>query len=213
MKIKNIIFDLGGVILTLDHAQAVSRFEELGLKDAASRLDAYTQTGIFGALEMGEISAEEFRKELSLLVGKELTYDQCEYAWMGYCAELPQRNLKALEKLRAEGYRLILLSNTNPFMMGWVMSSRFDGRGRSLATYMDACYASYQCGMMKPDESFFRHVLMQEQILPQNTLFVDDGPRNVAAASQVGIHTFCPINGADWTQEIYSYLSSDAHNA
>lgn len=57
MKIKNIIFDLGGVILTLDHAQAVSRFEELGLKDAASRLDAYTQTGIFGALEMGEISA------------------------------------------------------------------------------------------------------------------------------------------------------------
>ena len=100
---------------------------------------------------------------------------------------LPQRNLKALEKLRAEGYRLILLSNTNPFMMGWVMSSRFDGRGRSLATYMDACYVSYQCGMMKPDESFFRHVLMQEQILPQNTLFVDDGPRNVAAASQVGI--------------------------
>lgn len=213
MTIKNIIFDLGGVILTLDHAQAVRRFEELGLKDAASRLDAYTQSGIFGALEMGEISAEEFRKELSLLVGKELTYAQCEYAWMGYCAELPQRNLKALERLRAEGYRLILLSNTNPFMMGWVMSNRFDGNGHSLASYMDVCYTSYQCGMMKPDERFFRHVLMQEQILPQHTLFVDDGPRNVAAASQVGIHTFCPVNGDDWTQEIYRHLSPDAHNA
>ena len=41
--IKNIIFDLGGVILTLDQPQAVRRFETLGLKDAEQRLDPYTQ--------------------------------------------------------------------------------------------------------------------------------------------------------------------------
>ena len=59
---------------------------------------------------------------------------------------------------------------------------------------------------MKPDESFFRYVLSKERVLPEETLFVDDGPRNVAAASELGIHTFCPQNGADWTKEIFEYL-------
>jgi len=49
-------------------------------------------------------------------------------------------------------------------------------------------------------------MMMSEKILPQETLFVDDGPRNVAAASELGIHTFCPVNGADWTEDIYHYL-------
>lgn len=77
--IRTIIFDLGGVIITIDHQQAVRRFEELGLKDAAQQLDPYTQGGIFGDLEMGKISAEEFRQELSKLVGRTLTYEECRY--------------------------------------------------------------------------------------------------------------------------------------
>ena len=55
--IKNILFDLGGVIITLDQQQAIRRFQEIGLKDADQRLDAYTQEGIFGDLERGAISA------------------------------------------------------------------------------------------------------------------------------------------------------------
>jgi hypothetical protein len=73
--------------------------------------------------------------------------------------------------------------------------------------YFDALYMSYKVGMMKPDPMFFRKVLMDEKILAEETLFVDDGPRNVAAASQRGIRTFCPVNGADWTKEIYQYLT------
>lgn len=204
--IKNIIFDLGGVILTLDQSQAVERFEALGLKDAAQRLDPYTQHGIFGDLEAGAINAETFRSELSKLVGREVTFQECCHAWQGYAKELPQRNLDALRRLRAEGYRLVLLSNTNPFMMEWVDSPRFDGQGHGIRDYMDACYLSFQMKVMKPDESFFRRVLMAEQVSPSECLFVDDGPRNVASASQVGLRTFCPENGADWTQTIYDYL-------
>jgi putative hydrolase of the HAD superfamily len=59
---------------------------------------------------------------------------------------------------------------------------------------------------MKPDPMFFTKVLASENIIPDETLFVDDGPRNVAAASQMGIHTFCPENGADWTTAIDNYL-------
>ena len=204
--IETIIFDLGGVILTLDQPQAVRRFEEIGLKNAARQLDPYTQCGIFGALESGAITAGVFRNQLSQLVGRQLSFRECRYAWLGYAREVPRRNLRALERLRAEGYRLILLSNTNPYMMSWVYSNDFDGEGHSLQHYMDACYTSYEMGVMKPNDTFFRKVLMAEQTPPSACLFVDDGPRNVAAASQIGMRTFCPENGADWTQEIYDYL-------
>lgn len=205
-QIKTIIFDLGGVIITLDQPQAIRRFQEIGLKDADQRLDAYTQGGIFGDLERGAIDAETFRVELSKLVGHGVSYDECRYAWLGYCRELPQRNLEALRRLRSEGYRLVLLSNTNPYMMSWAMSPDFDGQGHSLEDYMDACYCSYKLGCMKPDTEFFHRVLIAEQTVPSQMLFLDDGPRNVAVASQMGIRTFCPENGADWTQAIYEYL-------
>ena len=204
--IHNIIFDLGGVVITLDQLQSVHRFEALGVKDAEQRLNAYTQEGIFGDLEGGKIDAETFRQELSKLMGREATHEECAYAWQGYAKEVPARNLDALMRLRQEGYRLILLSNTNPYMMEWVNSSAFDGRGHSIDYYFDAMYLSYQMKLMKPSEEIFRRVLMSEQIAPSECLFIDDGPRNVAAASQIGIRTFCPENGADWTQEIYDYL-------
>ena len=204
--IRCILFDLGGVVITIDQDQAVKRFKEIGLKDAEKRLDPYTQSGIFGDLEAGAISAEQFRVELSKLVGRELTFQECRYAWTGYCKEVPQRNLEALLKLREQGYRIVLLSNTNPYMMDWALSNDFDGDGHSLKYYFDELYMSFQVKLMKPNDLFYRHVLRKEKLFPQECLFVDDGPRNVAAASQMGIQTFCPKNGADWTKEIYEYL-------
>lgn len=204
--IKNIVFDLGGVIMTLDPAEALRRFKALGLSDAERYLDAYTQSGIFGNLEEGKITAEDFRSKLSSLTGHELTFDECKHAWLGYRKDVPQRNLDLLKELRAKGYRLILLSNTNPFMMDWTLSSEFDGKGSSLNDYFDALYLSYRLGIMKPAPDFFRQVLDNENILPEETLFVDDGPRNVEAAGKLGFMTMCPDNGSDWTGELRSLL-------
>ena len=204
--IKTIAFDLGGVIITIDQPQAISRFKEIGAENVEDYLNPYTQTGIFGDLEHGLITAEEFRVELGKLTGKEYTSQQCAYAWQGYAKDVPQRNLDIVQRLRQQGYRVVLLSNTNPYMMEWAMSPAFDGQGHSLADYFDHCYLSYQLKMMKPSEEIFRHVLMQEKTLPNEILFVDDGPRNVAAASQIGFHTFCPVNGEDWTEEIYKFI-------
>lgn len=204
--IKNIVFDLGGVIMTLDPAEALRRFKALGLSDAERYLDAYTQSGIFGNLEEGKITAEDFRSKLSSLTGHELTFDECKHAWLGYRKDVPQRNLDLLKELRAKAYRLILLSNTNPFMMDWALSSEFDGKGSSLNDYFDALYLSYRLGIMKPAPDFFRQVLDNENILPEETLFVDDGPRNVEAAGKLGFMTMCPDNGSDWTGELRSLL-------
>lgn len=204
--IKNIVFDLGGVIMTLDPAEALRRFKALGLSDAERYLDSYTQSGIFGNLEEGKITAEDFRSKLSSLTGHEVTFDECKHAWLGYRKDVPQRNLDLLKELRAKGYRLILLSNTNPFMMDWALSSEFDGKGSSLNDYFDALYLSYRLGIMKPAPDFFRQVLDNENILPEETLFVDDGPRNVEAAGKLGFITMCPDNGSDWTGELRSLL-------
>lgn len=204
--IKNIVFDLGGVIMTLDPVEALRRFKALGLSDAERYLDAYTQSGIFGNLEEGKITAEDFRSKLSSLTGHELTFDECKHAWLGYRKDVPQRNLDLLKELRAKGYRLILLSNTNPFMMDWALSSEFDGKGSSLNDYFDALYLSYRLGIMKPAPDFFRQVLDNENILPEETLFVDDGQRNVEAAGKLGFITMCPDNGSDWTGELRSLL-------
>ena len=209
MEIKTVLFDLGGVIITLDQSQAIRRFEELGVPDAAQRLDPYRQSGIFGQLEEGLISAEDFRRELSKLVGYEVTTDQCEYAWQGYAKALPQRNLDALRRLHEEGYRVLLLSNTNPFMMAWAESEHFDGHGHPVSYYFDACYLSYQMKMMKPSELIFREVLRREKTFASQVLFVDDGLRNVMVASQLGMRTYCPENGADWTEKIYDYLKEE----
>ena len=204
--IRTVIFDLGGVVITLAPEQAVERFRALGLQDAEKRLDSYTQSGIFGDVEHGLITPEEFRTEFSKLVGREVTHEECAYAWQGYAKEVPQRNLDALQRLRKEGYRVLLLSNTNPFMMEWVESPAFDGKGHPVSYYFDHCYLSYQMKLMKPSEDIFRAVLRNEKTFASECLFVDDGARNVATASQLGLRTFCPENGENWTEKIYEYL-------
>jgi putative hydrolase of the HAD superfamily len=209
MDIRTIIFDLGGVVITLDPQQAVDRFKALGLTDAKKRLDSYTQSGIFGDLEHGLITAEDFRRELSILVGHEVTHEECAFAWQGYAKEVPQRNLDALDRLRKEGYRVLLLSNTNPYMMEWAESPAFDGNGHPVSYYFDRCYLSYQMKLMKPSEDIFRAVLRNEKTFASECLFVDDGARNVATASQLGMRTFCPENGEDWTAKIFDFLMNN----
>jgi putative hydrolase of the HAD superfamily len=52
---------------------------------------------------------------------------------------------------------------------------------------------------MKPDERIFRMMLEGQRASADNTLFIDDGRKNVEAASRMGIHTLCPLNNEDWT--------------
>lgn len=205
--ITTIFFDLGGVVITLSPEEAERRFAALGLEDAHRQLDPYTQQGYFGDLEEGKISDEDFRMQLSAAIGREVSWGECRHAWLGYRKEVPQRNLDCLRRLRGEGYRLVLTSNTNPFMMSWAESGDFDGHGNALGSYFDAEYKSFEIGHMKPSEEFFRHILRNERVVPGEVLFVDDGARNVAAASEMGVNTMLVGNGDDWTGSIFDRLA------
>ena len=205
-QIKNIAFDLGGEVIALSYEQAVRRFEEIGLKDARQHLDAFHQRGIFGDLERGIITTEEFRIELGKLIGREVTYDECLYAWHGYVEYVPQKNLQMLLKLRQLGYKVCLLSNTNPFMMQWAMSNEFDGNGHSMDYYFDNLYLSYKYKYMKPSPEIFKIMLDGQQSSAEETLFIDDGQKNIEAAKELGMKTLFPENNEDWTQPLAKLL-------
>lgn len=200
-KITNIAFDLGGVVLALSLEGAIRAFERIGLKDARQRLDAFQQKGIFAELESGQISPEQFRVELSRMTGRELTLRECYEAWHGYVDHVPQRNLEKLLWLRNEGYKVCLLSNTNPFMMEWA-NKDFDGQGHPIGYFFDRMYLSYECGVMKPSPKIFQIMLEGQQALAEETLFVDDSPKNCEAAALLGIKTLCPQNNEDWTGKL-----------
>ena len=198
--LKTIIFDMCGVLITLGPERAVRRFQDICISNAAELLNPYTQGGPFGALEQGDISADEFVAEMSRLAGREVTHEECAYGWLGYAVDAPARNFEFLRKLREHGYRLILLSNMNPFINEWLESELH------LSSYFDACYRSYEIHMMKPDPRVFQLILEREGINAPETLLVDDGTGNCNVARAFGIRAIQPINGEDWTVKLKDLL-------
>ena len=197
---------MGGVVITIDNEEPKKRFLELGLTEFADSMDPYKQNGLNGDLEEGKLSEEEYREAVSGRLGRLVSYCELQHCWMGYMKYVPANKLNTLNELRKNGYRVILLSNTNPYVAAWTDSSEFSGDGHPIQDYFDALYRSFEVKYMKPDENFFRYVLAQEKALPEECLFIDDGPRNCCAASELGIFTFCPQNGEDWSEKIYEYL-------
>lgn len=204
--IKNIVFDFGGVIADIDREQAVQAFIRLGVKDADRILDKYHQTGIFQELEEGTLTEEAYRNELGKLCGRTLSWEEVQQAWLGFFTGIDVRKLHYLETLRREGYKLYVLSNTNPYVMGWACSERFSSEGKPLTAYFEKLYLSYQIGCTKPDRRIFEFMLTDSKMQPEETLFVDDGASNIAAGRELGMYTFQPENGSDWRDELATLL-------
>ena len=206
-NITNVVFDFGGVVAPADLGIVIDRFKALGFENVEEYLNLVRQHGIFGDFETGLIDKEGFRSGVSKEAGREVSMEECRHAYMGFFSTVPERNLDLFRKLRAEGYRLSLLSNTNPFVMEWALSKAFDGHGHSLDDYLDSIYASYEMKVMKPDARIFRMMLESESVAPSQVLFIDDGPKNVAAAKALGINAIQAINGEDWTEDVLRFLA------
>lgn len=206
--IKNLIFDLGGVVITLDPEEAYRRFEKMGITDARQQMGVYGQTGIFREVEDATIDADTFctklteqarEKSSSLSLDDKFTYsfEQAKWAWMGYVKEVPISRLNNLMELR-QRYKVYLLSNTNPFIMDWALSDEFSGDGHSINHYFDGVYCSYMLKDYKPSESIFRKMVDQLGIVPGETVFVDDGINNVRASEMVGMIGLHVEKDEDW---------------
>lgn len=204
-KIKNIVFDFGGVIIGVDRESAVKAFREIGVKEADSLLGEYHQQGIFQDVEDGKVDAETFRKELSRICGKELTYKEVENGWKGFITEVPQYKLDYLNELRKK-YKVYILSNTNPYVMGWARSTDFTPAGKPLDAYVDKIYTSYEAGSTKPDRGIFESMIKDSGLNPAETLFVDDGAANITIGKELGFITLQPLNAEDWRGKLEKLL-------
>jgi haloacid dehalogenase superfamily, subfamily IA, variant 3 with third motif having DD or ED len=204
--IKNIVFDLGGVIIDLDHKGAIRNFKEIGVDDIEEMLDPYEQKGLFLELEDGRLDAEQFRKGLSEHCSKEFTMEEVTYGWFGFVEGLPQYKLDYISELRKD-YNLYLLSNTNPFIFEWAKTSEFSEKGLPITEYFDYIYASYQMGVTKPNALIFERMIEHSGMIPSETLFVDDGIHNVEMGKQLGFHILHPKNKEDWREALDTLLN------
>lgn len=209
--IKTLIFDFGGVIATLNRDNAVAAFARLGLTDADNRLDKYHQSGIFQELEEGKLGEAGFRAELGRLCGRELSFEEVKKAWLEFFVDVPAEILRYLETLKKR-YRILILSNTNPYVMSWACSAEFSPAGKPLTDYADRLYLSYQIGYTKPAPEIFKYLITTEGLRPEEALFVDDGASNIARGREMGFHTLCPANGSDWRAALSARLDADRTN-
>lgn len=203
--IKNIIFDLGGVITNIDQYAALNAFSNLGISDIDLYLDPYQQQGIFMDLETGKLNAQQFRQACCTLSGREVSMEEIFNAWLTFASELQVEKLRCLNKL-SKNYMLYLLSNTNPYIMLWADSFDFSEDNCPISFYFDKMYCSYKIGYTNPDQRFFDYMITDSGILPQETLFVDDGSANISLAKRLGFEVYQPRNGRNWCEHIYWLL-------
>ena len=203
--IKEIVFDFGGVLTIIDTKQAMQRFREIGVSNPEEYINPYCQKGPFFALENGDITAEEFCEELSKITGRTITRDDARYAWLGFIVEVQTEFMEFLQQLRPR-YRLSVLSNTNPFIQEWACSSAFTPCGKTLNDYFDRLFFSFKMNRSKPNEEIYRKMLLQGNMKAEETLFLDDGEKNINAARKVGINTLKVANGEDWRKTLEKVL-------
>lgn len=206
--IKDIVFDFGGVLIEIDTNNAKNKFAELGLPAPDTYLNSYRQTGAFYALENGDITAQRFIEELSALCNRNISYNEAKDAWLGFVVKVNTEYLEYLQQLRTQ-YKLSVLSNTNPFLQEWARSSSFTAAGKRLDDYFDNLFLSYKMNCSKPGKEIYRKMLLEGNMKPEETLFIDDGEKNIEAARSLGIHILKVTNGEDWRPLLEKYLSEN----
>src|SRR5580692_5183539 len=111
-NVKNIIFDLGGVIMDIDVKQTLHAFSELGLKNIHEYFGHGFAASFFSDHESGRISDEEFLKEIKNLVNTGVSQGELIDAWNALLLRFPPERIALLKELKSR-YRLFLYSNTN----------------------------------------------------------------------------------------------------
>ena len=186
-EVRNVIFDLGGVVIDIVRDNAVAALEALGVKDAGILLGEYAQKGAFLKLETGEISSSEFFDLLLPLCRPGTTNTDIRDAFEHFLIDIPLPRLEALRALRERGFRLFVLSNTNPVMYHHWIDSHFRQEGYSINAYFDGIVVSFQERTCKPDPQIFTNLVKRFRLNPEETLMLDDSEANCEAARSIGL--------------------------
>ena len=186
-KIKNIVFDLGGVLVDLDFKAAINGLQQAGFANVKEQLQSFDREGIFQKFELGEMTAEEFRTAIRENSTVTLTDEEIDALWNAMLLEIPREKLELILDLRGK-YMVYLLSNTNSIHWDFVCKNAFNYRGFRVNDYFEETFLSYEMHLAKPDKAIYEKVLQDANLLAEETLFIDDSEANCKAAEEVGIH-------------------------
>ena len=186
-NIKNIVFDLGGVLVDLDFKAAINGLQKAGFANVKEQLQSFDREGIFQKFELGEMTAEEFRTAIRENSTVTLTDEEIDALWNAMLLEIPREKLELILDLRGK-YMVYLLSNTNSIHWDYVCKNAFNYHGFRMDDYFEETFLSYEMHLAKPDKAIFEKMLNDANLLPEETLFIDDLEANCKAAEEVGIH-------------------------
>ncbi len=185
--IKNIIFDLGGVILNLDNQRTEDAFTSLGVKDFRSYFGHGHASSFFMEYEVGRLSDQQFVDSIRQLTGLSLSDKAIIDSWNALLLDFPAERIQLLKQLR-KSYRLFLFSNTNALHLAALQQIYITTfGGGSLEDHFEKTYYSHILGKRKPDKESFEHIIQENELNPVETMFVDDAIINVEGAERVGL--------------------------
>ena len=188
-QIKNIIFDLGGVIINLDINKTIQEFNKLSNKQFETIYTQLQQSPVFDKFDKGEISESDFFNEIQKALGINIPKEKLLFAWNAMLLTFREKSLQFLDVLKPK-YKLFLLSNTNHIHMKEFKKIYLEKKREiPFEEFFDKVYFSCEIGLRKPNAECYDLVLKENELVPGKTLFVDDSFQNVEAAKLTGMQT------------------------
>lgn len=189
-SVKTLIFDLGGVILDLSVAHTLESFAGLS-KMPKEKVEAiYFSAPGFLDYEKGAIGDHAFRDFVRETYSISATDEDIDQAWNAMLRGIPAQKLDLLTRLQSE-FQVFLLSNTNAIHVHHINEVMLPkgNEKRTLDSYFHKAYYSHRMGKRKPDAEIFEQVIEENNLVPEQTLFLDDYTVNIEGAKSVGIKT------------------------
>jgi epoxide hydrolase-like predicted phosphatase len=206
-EIKNIIFDLGGVIINLDINATAKAFEKLGIDDFDKVYSQLSQSNLVDQFDKGIISEDDFFNGIKKQFNLKHTRQEFEQAWNAMLLDFPKHRMHSLKKYK-EKYRTFLLSNTNETHVREFHRTLYQNIGvRDLEGFFEKVYYSCRTGMRKPDKEIFELVLRDNKLDPKETLFIDDTVHHVEGAKRAGINAILLGKGEEFEDILKTFLS------
>ena len=195
----NIVFDFGGVLMQHDRQGFLSALRQLLSDEVITNILGFgndSPNSLRYRFEIGACSTQEFLDCVLAHSKPGTTVQQVIDAWNILHAGIGDRTWEQLKQLHEQGYRLYLMSNTDDIHWQHTRSLY----GEKIDALFDEVFLSFEIGLAKPDEAFFKTV-DQRLTDAHQTLFVDDMEVNrLAAQASVGWKTYGAID--ELTKEI-----------
>lgn len=206
-KIKTMIFDLGNVIIPLEDEKHWWNQTFLEIFKNPQEIQKLRDDHFFVRYEKGEITTQEFLEKLGQFLKLEFQEIDIIQRWNALLKEIPESRLDFLKKLKKK-YSIYLLSNTNEIHLDFIISALKKKYEKDmLEETFDHCYYSYQIKKVKPDVAIFLKVLVEQNLIAEECLFIDDKNENLYPAEKLGIQTILHLPHQEIVIELKDFLN------